>query len=241
MVLSDQLAVLIHRYNINVGDRLPAERKLCELLNTSRPRLRELLKQLSSKGIIQSKVGSGNFLIKPPLLWSVDSQLSHVDRLIQEDPDYRFDVQEARSVLEGGAVWYAALRATDQDKQRIHQAYQALLTYQGNNDAEKAADADAQFHLTIAEASHNVVLIQMMRNVFSLLHHNVVLGRKKMYNDPKRAEQLNRQHAAMLTAIDKKKPQAALAAVRHHIEYVVTEVKKIDEVDARHRRKNRFI
>lgn len=238
--LISALGDIVIKQGIEIGDRLPAERKLCEMLSISRTRLRELLKQLTAQGLIETKIGSGTFLKQDPAMWKIDANLNQIGQLIAQDPDYRFDVQEARAVLEGGTAWYAALRATDEEKALIRTAYDRLQHFQQIGDLPKAADADANFHLAIAEASHNVVLIQLMRNVFELLHHNVVLARHKMYTDTVMANQLNQQHTELLSAIEQKDAHGALNSVQQHIHYVIDQVKQIDEAEARQERKNRL-
>lgn len=244
MVGSSSLIVIlgdiINDLGIAVGERLPAERKLCEMLSISRPRLRELLKQLTTQGFVETRVGSGTFLRQPPSAWKINSNIHQLSQLLKKDPNYRFDVQEARAVLEGGTAWYAALRATEQDKQRIRAAYDALLQYQEDNQFDLAAEADAQFHLAIAEASHNVVLIQLMRSVFELLYHNVVLARHKMYADDGMVAQLNIQHFQVMTAIEQGNAQQALESVQKHIHYVIDQVKEINESEARIQRAHRL-
>lgn len=235
-----KLASKIAELGLGVGDRIPSERKLCEMLKISRASLREALSQLMVQGIVSKRVGSGSYLNQAPSLWTISPGLNELSVLMHEDPNYRFDVQEARVILEGGIAWYAAKRATEKDRLMIRQAYEQLLHYQELCEDELAADADAAFHLAIAEASHNVVLIQMMRSVFKLLRYNVVLGRRKMYADQNRFDQLNIQHAEVLSAIEQRDPESARAAVRHHIEYVIQEVKEIDETEARRLRKNRL-
>ena len=159
---------------------------------------------------------------------------------MSEDPDYRYDVQEARAVLESGTAWYAAKPPSEEDRQMIREAYERLLHYQAQAQDELSADADAAFHLAIAEASHNVVLIQMMRNVFKLLRYNVALGRRKLYADQQRFDQLNLQHAEVLEAIERRDPEAASRAVRQHLDFVIQEVREIDEAEVRRLRKNRL-
>lgn len=110
--------------------------------------------------------------------------MNPISNLIEEDPLYRFDVQEARLLLEGGTAWYAALRSTPEDRAKIHHYFNEISRHQNAGDSAQAAVADAEFHLAIAEASHNVVLIQMMRSLFDLLQYNVLLGRKKFITTP---------------------------------------------------------
>ncbi|OTG91145.1 transcriptional regulator LldR [Acinetobacter sp. ANC 3832] len=234
------LRVLIEQTNMQVGDRLPAERKLCEQLGVSRSSLREAIQQLTSTGMLISKVGAGTFLQQLPTNWSQLQIVQPLSNLIDEDPAYRFDVQEARSILEGGTAWYAAQRATKEDLVYIRQCYDQISYFQSLGDDDQASIADANFHLAIAEASHNLVLIQMMRGLFDLLRFNVVLGRRKVYSEAHRFDQLHDQHFQVMDAIERQDPEAARQAVCGHIEFVVQQVRLIDEEEARRQRSSRL-
>lgn len=244
MKVSDQvvknLRMLIERNNMQVGDRLPAERKLCEQLGVSRSTLREALQQLISLGMLVSKVGAGTYLQQLPNSWSQLQIVQPLSDLIDEDPSYRFDVQEARMVLEGGTAWYAAQRATEDDILKIREYYDQIAHFQSIGDADRASMADAYFHLAIAEASHNLVLIQVMRGFFDLLQYNVVLGRRKVYSESHRFDQLHDQHFKVMDAIERKDPEAARDAVCGHIEFVIQQVRSIDEEEARRQRASRL-
>lgn len=231
---------LIESQQMKVGDRLPAERKLCEQLGVSRSSLREAIQQLTSQGMLVSKVGAGTYLQQLPSSWSQNQIVQPLSELIDEDPAYRFDVQEARIILEGGTAWHAALRATPEDIQHIRDCYDQITHFQSLGDDEQAARADANFHLAIAEASHNLVLIQVMRGVFDLLQFNVALGRRKVYSEAHRFDQLHEQHLQVIDAIERRDPEAARKAVCGHIEFVVQQVRSIDEEEARRQRSSRL-
>ena len=175
-----------------------------------------------------------------PTNWSQYQIVQPLSNLIDEDPAYRFDVQEARMVLEGGTAWYAAQRATAEDLQNIRACYEQIAHFQILGDDDQAAIADAKFHLAIAEASHNLVLIQMMRGLFDLLQYNVVLGRRKVYTEAHCFDQLHDQHFQVMDAIERQDPEAARTAVCGHIEFVVQQVRMIDEEDARRQRASRL-
>ncbi|WP_296278036.1 transcriptional regulator LldR [uncultured Acinetobacter sp.] len=234
------LRMLIEEKNMQVGERLPAERKLCEQLGVSRSSLREAISQLTSMGMLVSKVGAGTFLQQLPVNWSKYQIVEPLSNLIDEDPAYRFDVQEARTILEGGSAWYAAKRATKEDIEKIRYYYDQITYFQSLGDDDQASKADAKFHLSIAEASHNLVLIQMMRGLFDLLQFNVVLGRRKVYSEARRFDQLHDQHFQVMDAIERHDPDAARDAVCGHIEFVVQQVRMIDEEEARRQRASRL-
>lgn len=243
-----QLKQLIQQQNLQVGDKLPAERKLCTLLGISRSSIREAIQQLHAQGILESRIGDGTYIqnLNTPvsstneILTQPIIPLNLINDLIHQDPSYRFDVQEARLILEGGTAFYAAERATEQDRAKIRYYYEQIAHYQSLGDDEQAAIQDANFHLAIAEASHNLVLIQMMRELFDLLQFNIILGRRKVYTEPIRFDQLHQQHFNVMTAIEQKNPFEARNSVCHHIEFVIQQVRSIDEAEARLRRANRL-
>ncbi|MEB5929058.1 transcriptional regulator LldR [Acinetobacter schindleri] len=234
------LRSLIEKNHMQVGDRLPAERKLCEQLGVSRSSLREALQHLVSQGMLVSRVGAGTYLQELPNHWSQHHIVQPLSDLMDVDPEYRFDVQESRLILEGGTAWYAAQRATPDDIKKIRQCYDRIAHYQLLGDDDEAARADARFHLAIAEASHNVVLIQLMRSLFDLLQFNVVLGRRKVYSEAHRFDQLQDQHFKVMAAIERQDPEAARQAVCGHIEFVIQQVRTIDEDEARQQRMSRL-
>ncbi|MFB2537695.1 MULTISPECIES: transcriptional regulator LldR [unclassified Acinetobacter] len=236
-----QLYQFIEQQNLQSGQRLPAERTLAELLNVSRSSLREALQQLASLGVIISKAGSGNYLQYLPNDWAKTGIVRPIEALLEQDPEYRFDVQEARIVLEGGTAWYAALRATPSDLLRIRRCYDEIVRHQINGDSHQASIADAEFHLAIADASHNAVLIQMMRTLFDLLQYNVVLARKKIYNVAKSADQLAEQHLAVMRAIERGDAALAKQLVCEHIDYVVEHIRELDLHEARQKRATRLL
>ncbi|KAG0770688.1 hypothetical protein G6F22_017190 [Rhizopus arrhizus] len=157
-----QLRGLVQEQRLQPGDRLPAERALAVQLGVSRTALREAIAQLASQGLLTARVGGGTYVAEPAARarQALDEPLAPYLPLFQGDPEYRFDVLEIRHALEGATAWHAALRATDEDRTRIAQAFQTMMDAHGKDDPTGEAEADAAFHLSIAEASHNLVLLQ---------------------------------------------------------------------------------
>ncbi|MFT0533855.1 transcriptional regulator LldR [Castellaniella hirudinis] len=240
--LAEQLLDLIADRGLRPGDRLPPERRLAVDLGASRPSVREAIHQLASRGLLRSRQGGGHYL-QPPAEDDAGPgrRLTQaLGGLVSDDPGYRYDVLEARHALEGGTAWHAALRATDRDRARIRACFDDLLRQQGRDDAGLLAQADARFHLAIAEASHNAVLLQMMHGLFQLLHANVSESRQRLYTVQHTQEQLAGQHEAVLQAILRGDAPAARAAVWQHLEFVHTMVRALDEDDARRARSSRL-
>ncbi len=197
----------------NPGDRLPPERKLAEQLEVSRPSLRTALQTLATRGIISSRQGGGHY-VTDTLTRSVADPLLE---MLSKHPDAQTDVVEFRFLLEGACAYYAAQRATIQDKQQLQHAFEQL---EGSDNPEQESKADLAFHLTIAEASHNLILLHTMRGMFSLLQQNITTSIGGIYNNQEVSIHLLRQHRAILEAILAGEPEQARIAAEEHMIYV---------------------
>ena len=171
---------------------------------------------------------------------ALDEPLAPYLPLFQGDPEYRFDVLEIRHALEGATAWHAALRATDEDRTRIAQAFQTMMDAHGKNDPSGEAEADAAFHLSIAEASHNLVLLQVMRGLFELLQTNISQSREKLYTSARTFSPLSDQHREMMDAVLAGDPERARAAAHAHLEFVHTTLRTLDDNEARRARASRL-
>ena len=175
-----QLEALILEGSLKTGERLPAERALAERFGVSRPSLREAIQKLVAKGLLVSRQGGGNYVAQ-----SMGSTFSDpLLQLLENNPEVERDLLEFRQTLEASCAYYAALRATAVDRERLKVAFDALQDCYARADEVSRAEegaADASFHLAIAEASHNAVLLHTIRGLFDLLKRNVVTNIGGMY------------------------------------------------------------
>ena len=152
------------------GEKLPSERELARQFDVSRPSLREAIQALEARNLISRRQGGGNFVCE-----KLEQGLSDpLFQLIREHPESQYDLLEFRHALEGISVYYAALRGTDADHQRIREKFDAILdpAIDGNIDLE--AKAVIGFYLSLVEASHNIVLLHLVRGMTSLLEQNIL-------------------------------------------------------------------
>ena len=242
--VAEQLLQLIAQRQLQSGQRLPSERQLADDLCVSRTALREAIQKLSMQGILVSRIGAGTFvhnLPSPRAHWG-EQLTSPLLPLIQNDPQYLYDVLETRQILETSTAWHAARRATAKDKDNIQRCFEDLLHYQQVQDTRAAAHADAKFHLAIADASHNAVIVQVMRSLFDLLHNTVAENRRLLFvNDSSKGlEQLTRQHYELMQAIVAGEPEQARRVIRQHLEFVHDKVAQADADAARLQRLGRL-
>ena len=215
----ERLEAMILEGTLKAGERLPAERVLAEQFGVSRPSLREAIQKLVAKGLLVSRQGGGNYVAQS-LGSTFSDPLLH---LLESNPEAQRDLLEFRHTLEGSCAYYAALRATEVDHQRLTSAFETLQACYQRNDkvSEEEGAADASFHLAIAEASHNTVLLHTIRGLFNLLKHNVVTNIGGMYAQrTETREQLMSQHRELYDAIMQGRAEEAREISHRHISYV---------------------
>lgn len=214
-----QLEAMILEGTFRIGERLPAERALAEQFGVSRPSLREAIQKLVAKGLLVSRHGGGTFVAETLGSTFSDPLL----QLLENNEEAQRDLLEFRHTLEGSCAYYAALRATELDRQRLREAFEALQACYDRDSASRAEEgaADANFHLAIAEASHNAVLLHTMRGLFDLLKRNVVTNIGGMYalRDETR-QMLMEQHRELYETIMARQAEKARQVIHRHIDYV---------------------
>lgn len=214
-----QLEAMILEGTFKIGERLPAERALAEQFGVSRPSLREAIQKLVAKGLLVSRHGGGTFVAETLGSTFSDPLL----QLLENNEEAQRDLLEFRHTLEGSCAYYAALRATELDRQRLREAFEALQACYDRDSASRAEEgaADANFHLAIAEASHNAVLLHTMRGLFDLLKRNVVTNIGGMYalRDETR-QMLMEQHRELYETIMARQAEKARQVIHRHIDYV---------------------
>ncbi len=215
-----QLETMILEGTLKAGERLPAERVLAEQFGVSRPSLREAIQKLAAKGLLVSRQGGGTYVAES-LGSTFSDPLLH---LLENNPEAQRDLLEFRHTLEGSCAYYAALRATELDHQRLREAFEALQDcYDRHGKVSRAEEgaADARFHLAIAEASHNAVLLHTIRGLFDLLRRNVVTNIGGMYAQRSETrDMLMSQHRELYQAVIEGRAEDARAVSNQHIHYV---------------------
>ncbi|CAM3090581.1 transcriptional regulator PdhR [Pseudomonas floridensis] len=237
----EQLEKMILEGTLKSGGRLPAERALAEQFGVSRPSLREAIQKLTAKGLLVSRQGGGNYVVE-----NIGSTFSDpLLHLLESSPDAQRDLLEFRHTLEASCSYYAAMRATEMDRERLRVSFESLQDCYSRADEVSRAEegtADANFHLAIAEASHNAVLLHTIRGLFDLLKRNVVINIGGMYKQ--RAEtrdMLIKQHRELYMAIIEGRAEDAREVSSRHLTYVqevLEEVRQQVQRTARAERRN---
>ena len=198
------------------GDTLPPERQLARDFAVSRASLRQALSVLEYRGLILSKQGGGNYVCDVIKKSFSDPLLD----LIKRHHELKFQVIELRQTLECSAAFYAAERATTEDRIIIRKRLDELKAIVTTSKPAEEARADLELHLAIADAAHNVPLSLMLRNIYSLLlseiEENLCLVHQTNVNSVK----LHRQHHEMVELIIAGDSEGARRVVNEHLELI---------------------
>jgi GntR family transcriptional repressor for pyruvate dehydrogenase complex len=230
-----QIEQLILDGILKPGERLPPERELAQEMEVSRPSLREALLKLEAKGLLHSRRGGGTYVVDI-VAPTLTDPLVH---LLRSHPETTFDILELRHALEEVAAYFAAIRATDADREILRRRFEELGAESGERDPLQDAAADVGFHLAIADASHNVVLIHVMRGLFNLLRSSISFSLEKLHTQHGNYEIVQEHHRQIFEAVMNRDPKTARQAAHRHLAFVEEALREIDRKELREERSQR--
>ncbi|MCK0168948.1 FCD domain-containing protein [Jannaschia sp. S6380] len=222
-----QIEQLILRGILRPGDRLPAERELSERLGVSRPSLREAVAELQDRGLLSSRAGAGVFVAD--VLGNAFSPA--LTRLFASHEDALFDYIAFRRDMEGLAAARAATHGSDTDLELVDTIFRKMEGAHSKRDPSEEAALDADFHMAIVEASHNVIMLHMMRSMMDLLREGVFYNRSVMFRRRTTRDMLLDQHRAINDGLQARDPEAARGAIEAHLNYVRASLAEQREAD----------
>ncbi|NJN45537.1 MAG: GntR family transcriptional regulator [Candidatus Competibacteraceae bacterium] len=218
------------------GEKLPPERELAQQLNVSRPSLREALLKLEAKGLLQARRGGGTFVtdVVGPIL------TDPLVNLLKTHPEATYDILELRHALEEVAAYFAAVRSTEADREILQHRLAILETIHHEvQDPLRDAEADTEFHLAIADASHNIALMHIMRGLFNLLRSSICRSLERLHTQSGNYEIVQDHHRHILNGILQRDPDAARAAAHLHLSFVEKTLREMDIEETREERSQR--
>jgi GntR family transcriptional repressor for pyruvate dehydrogenase complex len=207
----EQIADLISRGKLKPGDRIPSEKQLCEQFGVSRASVREALRSLSVMGVLESHMGDGTFVssnaggfLERSFHWGLLLNPKVVDDLV-----------ETRLMLESHNAFLAANKAGREDLDRMAESVRLMEKHVA--DPEEYLESDLQFHLSIATATQNSILLNLLSTTRGYLQAWIrkTLAQPEMAR--RRAHLSIAEHKKILRALKHADADAARAAMAAHI------------------------
>ncbi len=222
-----QIEGLILEGVLRAGNRLPGERELARQFDVSRPILRAALKELESRELLITRHGGGTFVAD--VIGQVFSK--PIMRLISSHRKAIADYLEYRREIEGIAAQYAAHRATADDREMLSRIMARMEIAHRNQDDEEGTAIDVEFHNTIGECAHNIILLHTLRSCYRLLADGVFLNRTLIYGLPGARDRMLEQHKAIYEAVVGAMPDQAREAARAHITFIEQAMQQANRTD----------
>lgn len=211
-----QIESLILKGILRPGERMPSERELATKFDVSRPSLRDALGELEARNLVETRPGAGVYIAQ--VLGSAFSPA--LVALFSTHREALYDYITFRRDLEGMAAERAAVHASETDIKVIGAIFERMEAANlKRNPAEEAA-IDAEFHMAIVDAAHNIVMLHMMRSMFEMLQAGVFYNRSLLFEKRSTRSTLLDQHRAMFEAITARKPDQARTAVNAHLDFI---------------------
>jgi GntR family transcriptional regulator, transcriptional repressor for pyruvate dehydrogenase complex len=198
------------------GDRLPPERELAEQFGVSRTVIRDAVKTLAGRGILHVKHGAGIFVTTSEE--NAIGRLGALSDILPLQGVRLRDLFEIRKVLEiEGAEW-AARRRNDYHLERLRGILEDA--HRNSENLEVLSERDVQFHVTIAEASQNLVLVRVMLTLLDLLAQS----RRESLSIPGRAKLSLKDHERIVEEIEAQRHEGARETMLEHLTSVESAV-----------------
>jgi len=197
--------------SLKPGDQLPAERELAQRLGVSRTAVREAVKALREKGLVEAYSGRGTFVTDGTSQAARQSFDLMVKIGQQEGAPH---LAELRLILEPGIAALAAVRVKEEDLTAMREAVAVMDRAQ--DDPEAYIEADLDFHLALAETVANPLILSLIDSIVGLLREQ----RIKIFNVEGGPQRGQVHHKRILEAMERRDAEMARTAMRAHLEQV---------------------
>jgi GntR family transcriptional repressor for pyruvate dehydrogenase complex len=198
----EQIKGLIFQGKLGPGDRLPPERELADIFKVGRPCLREALNQLSAVGLIEARKKGGYFVRS-----LTEEMIEPLKAFIEDEMHNLIDFMEVRKMLDIWCAKEVIKKATDEDLQKIRTVLES-----GDH---------AEFHIAIAEATHNVILHHFILNMHHLLSGLSFIKQRRKDN----RESYTLQHKKIWEALQNRDEETVEKAISEHIDQFIAYAK----------------
>lgn len=196
-IVAEQLRERIERGEVKPGDRLESVEQLAKHFQVGRSTIREALSALRATGLVDIRQGEGTFVQE----WAPSGTADPVTDFPALSPKEMLDFFELRKIIEAGAAFVAAGKRKPEHLTAMHTALEGMRKASGGDNLGESADAD--FHLAIANATGNLLLVKMMGQIADTLRGTMKESRRLwLFSDNSSLERLYKEHLSIYHAIE---------------------------------------
>lgn len=208
-----QIQQLMAEGLLKPGEKLPSVGKLAREYSVSRNAIRHTITLMEQRHMVKTSWAFGTIICDIFKQNLVDP----LQDIVKNSLGLTLDAVEVRYILEVEVTMLAAQRRSVKDLMKIENAHNHLLEMFELNDIEAQACADVQFHVAIAEASHNTIFVHIMRSMTELTKHDIIKDINQILRRSGGKQLINREHKAIYQAVLAGDVAAAEQACRAHL------------------------
>ncbi|NIK80356.1 DNA-binding FadR family transcriptional regulator [Paenibacillus castaneae] len=219
--ITEQLKRLIMDGKLKVGDKLPSTKQMSEQFGVGRSTTREALSALKAMGMIEIRQGGGCRVISSA---PAEVELPELQSL-RLNRETVLELLEARESLEVSNAAIAAAKRTEVDLSVLRGLVAEMKRFVG--DEAEGERLDLQFHLTLAHATHNSIMVRLFESIMNHIETAIHdIRRVELYASTAVAERLCLEHTAIFQAIEEQDCELAAERMKQHLQHIEHIVRK---------------
>ncbi|HEX3025667.1 MAG TPA: FadR/GntR family transcriptional regulator [Clostridia bacterium] len=218
--ISEQFEKKILSGSLKQGDKLPSERIMAQEYGVSRNVIRESLRLLSEKGLIETRSGKGVYVIFPNEKKIADS----LERVLISNKSTLMDMLEVRETLELSIIQKAVVLAKPADIDTLKEICNRLD--EEKNDLSKFVEDDSRFHIQIARCTNNSIYPILVSAFYKITDNQLFLFTKI---NPNTVDATQADHRRLTEAIENKDAGSAERIMKSHLDGIRTDLSALEQ------------
>ncbi len=212
-IAAEQIVEAIQRGDYPLGSKLPSEFELAEQMGVSRPSIREALSALQAMSIVESRPGSGNYVVRLPSSTEEDDTV----HLIESEAGCR-EVMEAREALEPPVAALVATKGSTEVFSTLKGILGSMREHAAQDDFDAYLDADKAFHRALTEAAGNSLVAAAISPLLNTMDQRVYreFTRRYYLKNVSDLQTVAALHSDVLDAIERGDGDTAFAKMVEH-------------------------
>lgn len=211
-LVADQIRERIERGEVKPGERLESVEQLGKRFQVGRSTIREALSALRAMGLVDIRQGEGTFVNG----FSIKRLAEPIEELTALNRKEMLEFFEVRKIFEAGSASIAAAKRKPEHLEALKSALDAMEKATGKDNLGEAADAE--FHIAIAKATGNGMLIKMMNQISDTLRETMKESRRLwLFSEDSTLDRLHKEHSAIYSAIEDQNPMLAQQLMLAHL------------------------
>lgn len=212
----EQFVNLIKRGELEVGKKLPSERKLAKMFDVSRASIREAFSAMKIIGLIEVRPGEGAYITD----LNIAPFLNTIAPLFVINQSMEDDLLEFRKMLELEAVKLACEKVSLNEVKKLEETITMMKTSIEKNDTKMGIEADIKFHKELFTLSGNLIITKAAECIGYFLETSVKFNRAKILKNSSNSKVLYEQHKQICQAISEKNTALASEIMNKHLNFV---------------------